>query len=200
MNKTALIEAWAAVRAQLLASARLRIGLLAILALLWSYALLAGLDADEARQRGLASQQDALDRVRSLQLERDWPMRANDAQQHVTALRSLLWPETDRGLAEAAFQDWVRATASRSGLFMRELVLTPAVLQSTPGAAPAPLAVRARLVAEFNRPAVMAFLAELESGERRVLVDRMLLRLHTQPATAELDLRIHLSPQTGGTK
>ena len=207
MKATALADAWGGLRAQLAASARLRVGLLIVFALVWAYALSFGADAVDARRLVLAVQREDLDRLRSLERERDWPARAEEARRQATALRALLWPENDLGLAEAALQDWVRATALRSGLTMRELSLSRASASavtatgSNPGVATgpgaAPPAIKARLIVELNRPALLNFLAEVATAERAVMVDRLLLRTQTQPPVAEIDLRVHVALPPG---
>jgi hypothetical protein len=124
----------------------------------------------------------------------------------------MLWTEADAGLAEAAFQDWVRATASKAGLRLRELslaasaaALAPAAGASGPaspsgsaGARP----LRLRMVVEWSRVEALAFLAEVGRSERVVVVERLQWRSGTPGSTAEIDLRALTSAPAapGGTR
>lgn len=188
---------WAGLRGQWVANRRLRWGLLAIGAILWVQGLLmAGDSAQAMRQQAEALRED-VDRLQVQARSKAWPGRADDARQQVVALRSMLWQETDVGLAEAAAQDWVRALAAKLGIGIRELAV------SRPGTAVGPAAaasaapqlagvqpIRLRLSLDLNRLALMGFLAELAQHERVVVVDRLVLRPVSQPPTAELDLRM----------
>ena len=206
MKATALAEAWGGLRAQLAASVLLRVGLVVIVALVWAYALSFGADAVDARRQALSAQREELDRLQLLERERAWPARAEEARRQVAALHALLWPENDLGLAEAALQDWVRATATRSGLSMRELSLSRATATAT-ATSPNPIvaagpgtgqpAIKARLTVELNRPALVSFLAEVAANEQAVMVDRLTLRTQTTPPIAEIDLRVHVAPAVG---
>jgi hypothetical protein len=188
---------WAGLRGQWVANRRLRWGLLAIGAILWVQGLLmAGDSAQAMRQQAEALRED-VDRLQVQARSKAWPGRADDARQQVVALRSMLWQETDVGLAEAAAQDWVRALAAKLGIGIRELAV------SRPGTAVGPAAaasaapqlagvqpIRLRLSLDLNRLALMGFLAELAQHERVVVVDRLVLRPVSQPPSAELDLRM----------
>ncbi len=178
-------------RGQLAESALLRIGLMAIIGIVWVYALLIVSDrvgADGAQLEALNAQ---LSRLRPLAGDREWARRAADADQQLKAMQAMVWVENDMGLAEAAFQDWVRGTAGRAGLGVRQLNVARV---ATPGAsAPAsgqPQLIRARLVAEVDHQALLGFLSEVARNQPAVVVERLLLRAAAQPPTAEIDLRI----------
>ena len=188
---------WAGLRGQWVANRRLRWGLLAIGAILWVQGLLMASDSAQAMRQQTDALREDVDRLQVQARSKAWPSRADDARQQVSALRSMLWQETDIGLAEAAAQDWVRALAAKLGIGIRELAV------SRPGTAAGPAAaasaapqlagvqpVRLRLTLDLNRLALMGFLAELAKHERVVVVDRLVLRPVSQPPTAELDLRM----------
>lgn len=187
----------AGLRVQWTANRRLRWGLLAIGAILWVQGLLMLGDSAQAMRQQADSLREDVDRMQVQARSKAWPGRADDARQQVAGLRSMLWQETDIGLAEAAAQDWVRALAAKLGLGIRELAVSrPGTATAVASAAPAPqrLAgvqpVRLRLSVDLNRLALMGFLAEIAQHERVVVVDRMILRPVSQPPTAELDLRM----------
>lgn len=188
---------WAGLRGQWLANRRLRWGLLAIGAIVWVQGLLMASDSAQAlRQQSEALRED-VDRLQVQARSKVWPARADDARQQVGALRSMLWQETEIGLAEAAAQDWVRALAAKMGIGIRELAVsrpgTATASASAASAAPQLVGVqpvRLRLSLDLNRLALMGFLAEIAQHERVVVVDRLVLRPVSQPPTAELDLRM----------
>jgi GNAT superfamily N-acetyltransferase len=185
-------------RGQLAASAGLRLGLLAIIALVWVYGLLLVSDGVAGRRKDLAALTEQAERLQPLlRDDHQWPMRADEVRRQLAAMQAMVWAESDLGLTEAAFQDWIRATASRSGLSLRgltmaraEAVLPAAAHPASAGDGVGPQLVKARLLADFDRVALMGFLSEAARNERAVVVDRLLVRTWTQPPTAEIDLRI----------
>ena len=181
-------------RVQWTVNRRLRWGLLAIAAILCAQALFMLGDAARAAREQTSLLRDEIDRVRPLLRDKAWPGRAEDARQQLDAVRSMLWQASDLGLAEAALQDWVRASAGKAALNIRELavsrpVAAAAVPASGAAAAAATQPVRIRLVVELNRLPLMGFLAELARNEQVVVVDRLMLRPATQPPQAEIELR-----------
>jgi hypothetical protein len=190
MNLLWWTQAWSSLRTQWSASPRLRMGALAIVGLLWIQALLVANDTAAAWQAAEQAQRDELARVQAASRDRSWPQRADDARQQVDAMRSMLWSETDRGLAEAALQDWVRATAAKAGLRVREVALVRGAAGAAASAPAGTQVVRARAVAEWDRVSLAGFLAEAAQHERRVIVDRLALRPTSQPPQAEIELRI----------
>ena len=189
-----------ALRGQWADNVRLRLGLLFIVAILWAYGLLVGADFLTDRQKLLASLSEQAARLAPVAREQQWPARADEAKRQLTALQAMVWVESDLGLAEARFQDWLRATAGSSGLVLRDLTLarvaaagaTPAVASASDAgrAGTAPQVITARLIAELKREALLGFLSEMARSDRAVVVDRLMLRIATQPPVAEIDLRI----------
>lgn len=189
-------------RGQWASNVRLRLGLLFIVAILWAYGLLVGADFLTDRQKLLASLSEQAARLAPVAREQQWPARADEAKRQLAALQAMVWVESDLGLAEARFQDWLRATAGSSGLVLRDLTLArvAAATAGTAIAAPsasdasraiaAPQVITVRLMAELKREALLGFLSELSRSDRAVVVDRLMLRMATQPPVAEIDLRI----------
>ena len=195
MNRWPEMPLIAELRSQWVGNRRLRWGLLAIGGMLWIEGLLLLGDAAVGLRRQAASLREDVERLQPLARSKVWPGRAEDARQQVGALRSMLWPETDLGVAEAAAQDWVRALATKSRLGIRNLAVSRPAAAATAASAAAPnaasvQAVRLRMTSELDRPALMAFLAELARNEQVVVVDRLALRTASQPPVAELDLRL----------
>ena len=198
-------SAWAELRSQWQVNTRLRVGTWVIVAIIWVYALLLAGDAVEGLRKNSLAIADEIDRLRPLTRGNPWPGRVDEARQQITALQAMAWAEVgagDIGLVEAALQDWVRATAAKAGLRVRELVLSRASAVAgdanpAAGARPARAAggqpVRLRLSVEWGRAELLAFLAEVGRSERVVVVDRLVLRPAATPAGAEIDLRVWAS-------
>lgn len=187
--------AWSDVTGQWAANARLRLGLMSIAAICWVYLLM--LAADQSALIGTQAQalRDEAGRVRPLAKEQVWPQRADDARQQLAAVQSMLWTDSDAGLIEARLQDWLRSTAAKAGLSVRELTMQrgTSTLNSTSEATAKqpgePLMFRARLVLDLNRLALLGFLAELGRNEQVWVVERLALRPGAQPALAEIELK-----------
>lgn len=198
-----LRETWSNIALQLSTQVRLRLGLLSIVGILWVYVLLLAGDWTLATRATSNQIRDSLARVLPLAKERSWPERADEARQQLMALRGMQWAETDMGLVEARLQDWIRSTAAKSGLTVRSLSVArpgggsseapalPASGVSSGGAQP----VSARLVVDHNRLPLLAFLSELGRNEQVLVVDRLVMRLASQPPLTEIDLRILGSTQ-----
>lgn len=193
---------WADMRAQWQESARLRLGIWAVVGILAVYGVMLGQDHVDARRAELKQLDGELARLRALSREKVWPERAQEAERLSEALSSMAWSERNLGLTEAALQDWLRTVPTRLGLKTRELSIvrvepgkvdaaaTPAaggdVGQALP---PGHVLLRARISFEApQRAALMVFLAECTRSDRQLVVERLLMR--SQPAFAEIDLRV----------
>lgn len=193
--KAWLPTGWAAeLRTQWAGNRRLRWGLLVIVGMLWIQGLLVARDVARGLREQTVTLREDIERMQPLARSKAWPGRADDARQQLGALRSMVWPENDRGLAEAAMQDWVRAVASKGGLVIRDLAVVRPAAAATAASAPLLPAgvqpVRLRLSVELKRLALLAFLSELARNEQVVVVERLVLRTASQPPSAEMDLRM----------
>ncbi len=183
-------------RGQLAASARLRFGLMAIVAIVWIYGLLLAADEVTALEKQLVALNEQAARLKQLTSDREWPARADESASQLAALKAMVWVDSDLGVVEATFQDWARATANAAGLRLRELVVSRPANAAAPAAssgnAPGdgPQVIKARLVTDLDRAALLGFLSEAANLDRAVVVDHLLLRTWTQPPSAEIDLRI----------
>ena len=195
--------AWADLRAQWQSSWRLQLGTAVVVLILAFLALHLGLDHVARQRERLKTVESELSRLRTLLQEREWPERAKQATQLNAAMSNLAWAESDLGLTEAAFQDWLRNVPMKLGLKTRELNLgrlgdsrgdgpKPAGSPEGPqGLAPPPgyVVLRARISFELQRGPLVVFLAECVRSERSVVVERLSLRSQSQPPVVELDLR-----------
>lgn len=194
---------WADLRVQWQESARLRLGVWAVVGILAAYGVLLGQDHVDARRTELTQLDGELARLRALAREKAWPERAQEAERLSQALSSMAWSERDLGLTEAALQDWLRTVPARLGLKTRELSIVrvesgkadaagnPAATANDAAQAlpPGHALLRARISFEApQRGALMVFLAECARSDRPLVVERLLLR--GQPLFAEIDLRV----------
>jgi hypothetical protein len=198
-----LSATWVELKSQWQSSAPLRLGSVVIALILVVLGLQLGLDYVSRQRERLRTVETELARLRTLVQERTWPERAKLAAQQSAAMSSMAWAESDLGLTEAAFQDWLRNVPAKLGLKTRELNLgrldDSKVDVAKPGSGPDAgkgLALpsghgvlRARISFELQRGPLFAFLAECARSERSVVVERLSLRSQSQPPVAELELR-----------
>jgi hypothetical protein len=195
-----LASAWAEAQAQVRSNPRLRMGLWLVLGMLWVSALLNVSDwitAESSRTRTTALE---LDRLRSLAAQSGWEQRVEEASQQLSLLQGMTWAEPERGLAEAAMQDWVTALAAKAGITLREHSLLPgdATDKRADGAAsgkraaggplPGYALLRMRLSFELNPKTLSAFLMEISQAQQVVRVERLRVLQSARPALVELEL------------
>ncbi|MGM9516481.1 hypothetical protein ACS5PK_19695 [Roseateles sp. DB2] len=198
---TTLQTQWAQARAEWEASARLRVGLWAVLGigLLWLLLLL--LDACDAGVQRLQTREAELQRLTSAAKGDLWGQRLAQGQDHLAAVQGMVWSEPELGLSEAAFQDWLREVSSRLGLKARELQVSRIEAGKLDQKDPLPTdttLLRARMVVDLQRGPLFSFLAEVARNERSIVVERLVMRAQSQPATAEIELRA-LARRPGAT-
>ncbi len=182
--------------AELAQSARLRLGLLMVMAILWLWALLVLGDMAQAWRESAEQLQDKAAALRPVLKERIWLERAEDSSEQLQAVRTQLWSDPDLAVTEANLQDWLRGTAQKAGLTVRDLNVTRGSLEKPSAPLQGLTPVTARLVLDYNRLPMLAYLAELARREPLLLVDRLALRLGAQPVLAELDVRVLAATQS----
>ena len=187
---------WSSLAAQWIASLGLRLGLLAIATLLAVYGLLAGADAVERVRQGNADLKVGIERLTPLVRERSWTDRAEEARRQRDALEGMLWIGADAALVDAELQDWLRTTAAKWGVAIRELELVRGDVAAR-ATRSATRTVRVRLATDLKTTSMLGFLSELSQSERLVLVDRLALRPASVPAIAEIELRMLASAPPG---
>lgn len=194
--------------AQWQASARLRWGVRLVLGILCVHGLLMVLDDVDQKRSALKAARQEGSRLAVMGQEGDWAARAKQAQEQLLAYRSMAWSGSDPALGEAALQDWLRKVTTGLGLTVRDLqvarVATPwAGAAATPAVPadglvarvpPQTTAMRAKLIVDLKRSAVMALLAELQRNEQSLLVERLVWRGSAVPPQVELQLRALAGP------
>lgn len=196
MNRASLLLQWAQMREQWVESHVLRLGVWLGALLLGVYVLLAGFDAADAmveRNRGLEAE---VMRLQGLAKEADWSERNQEVAGLRAAYDTAVWSDADLALTEASLQDWLRNVSQRLGLKVREVTLVRAE-SSAKVAADIPaghVVLRARVSVEVQRAPLFSLLAEMAAQERRIVVERFVMKGTQQPALAEMDLRILARP------
>ncbi|MEO3693302.1 GspMb/PilO family protein [Roseateles paludis] len=186
----------AQLRSQWEESGLIRLGLWAALGTLCLYAVLAGFDAADAaveRSQGLRAE---IQRFRSLTKDQEWPRRQEEVLGLRAAYDTTVWSEADLALSEAALQDWLRNAAQKLGLKLRDLAVVRAEADAKSASdLPAGYVVlRVRMSLEMQRTPLLSLLAEIGRQERRIVVERLTMRTLSQPATADIDLRVLARP------
>lgn len=196
MSRDAVLTPWGQLREQWQESRLVRLGAWMAAALLAVYVLLAGFDAVDAaqeRNQGLAAE---LARLKALSKETEWPERGREASALKVAYETAVWSDADIALTEANLQDWLRNVTQRLGLKVRSINLVRTEQAAKPAATVPPgyVELHARVSVELLRTPVFTLLAEMASQERRIVVDRVAIRSQSQPATADIDLRVLARP------
>lgn len=186
-----LLKAWLDIREQWVANARLRVGSLLVFAILWIYALLLGDDYQARLNKDAAGLRAELQLVQPMASDTQWRGRLEDATQRLQAVRSMMWGEGDLGLAEAALQDWLRLTATKTRLPLRDLQLSRGeeATRAKRMADERWRTVKVRMTADFDRTALLAFLSEIGRSERVLVAERLLMRPGTVGQLVEIDIR-----------
>lgn len=198
MQSRDVLTAWGQLREQWRESRLVRTGVWLATALLAIYLLLAGFDAVDRMVERNQTRATELARMKALAKETDWPQRGREAVGLKAAYDTTVWMDPDIALTEANLQDWLRNVTQRLGLKVREITLVRAE-PGTSSASKLPegyVEVRARLSVELQRTALFTLLAEMATQERRIVVDRLVIKSQNQPATAEIDVRIVARPGT----
>ena len=189
---------------QLRANARLRMGLVLIIAIAWLYGVLSLRDEVQAQQQRFRSSHLAIQRLQAQLAEPEWPARASAARALAVQMEGRLWQAPTPGLAQAAYQDWLTLAMVKAGNSGPQITVT--VVEEAAAAQPtdAPAApdalndvwkLKAKVFFDFNPPALMDFLAALESHERQSIVRQLTLRREPSPKV-EMELNAYFQKQT----
>lgn len=186
-SETSLLTEWRS-------NARLRVGvvLIGVIIVFWllllahDHAATVSRQGDELRSRA--------ELLRPFKGQTQWARRAEDVVQLTESAKQLQWTAPSAGAAEARLQDYVRALAGKIGLNVVEISMLPSATP-TGAAAGSPaqgLALRLRLVVEFNRQSFMVLLSELQGSVPMLMVERMQIKPAAVPPRAELELRAQI--------
>ena len=186
---------------------RLRWGLAVIVGLMWLYGVL--LLRDELAQKTVEHNTMArsLARLQAELAQPEWTERVKSAKALSVQLESRLWQAPTSGLAQAAFQEWLKAAQTQAGLKGAQITgvaVDEAASDSDTGAAASPglkglRKVSAKLRFEFAPATLLAFLNLVEAGDKRTVVSTLLVRREPQPV-AEMEIVAWFQKQDGADK
>lgn len=191
---------------QVRSNPRLRWGLWVIIGILWLYTILILRDVLQDKQDEYHGIIQSVSHLNAQLAQPEWISRVVSAKSMAVQMESRLWQAPTSGLAQAAFQDWLKATLAQVGL--NQPILTVTVLEGTtsPGAvAASPIVsvptdlwkVRATLSFEFNPENFTTLMNRIEFGEKLVSIDTISIRKEPAPRvdmqlTAYFQKQVHL--------
>ena len=176
-------------RDELLANPRLRFGLAAIVALLVVYAILVLRDTGKNARATAAGPQARIAAIAISARDGDaWRAREQRSRGLLAEYDGYVWHDATTAQAQAAMQDLVTQKLARAGLKAREISVGGGI-DAAPTAPRAPASgagndlvkIRARVVFEYQRPALAVFARGLIDDPRHVGVERLLLRTMPDP-------------------
>jgi hypothetical protein len=173
MAADALRDALAPLRRQWRESPVIRIGALAVVAILGWYVQANLTDYNERLAGQAANQAERLARLERLQDATEWRERAEAATDRLATLQDRLWRAPTRGIGQAQFQSWLERARAQSGLGAMDQSLG----NSDPVAAlDGVVQIRARLQGGFNRTSLFDFLERVEGHAQHVDVEALSIR------------------------
>lgn len=173
-------------------NARLRVGVVVIVAICVAYGLLEWRDQQAAGALEYRRMVNQLSRLTGQPSQQPWPARAAEAQQALADARGRLWENSSTGRAQAQVQDWLNAllrqTAAKA--FSVKVAEGDAALDASGGAPKLPDALkdltplRARIEFTTEAPVLLALLAAMNDAEHQIVVDS----LSVKPTKTEIGL------------
>ena len=122
---------------QLRTNARLRIGLVLIIAIAWLYGVLTLRDEVQAQQQRFRSSHLAIARLQAQLAEPEWANRSTAARALAVQLENKLWQAPTPGLAQAAYQDWLTIAMVKAGVANPQITVS-VVEEAAPGSSAGP--------------------------------------------------------------
>lgn len=152
-------------------SRRLRLGALAVLAILGAHATLALSDALHVRQDAFRRDAQLLDKLEEASREAGWPARAKAAEAALAEARHSIPPARSDGLAQAEMQAWLTDLAVFAGIASPNIRVETSL--AVPGQPPGTWQVLARLDGQASPAAVPVLVRALASALPWVHAERL---------------------------
>jgi len=185
-------QQWLELRQQLRTNLRLRIGVVLVGMLPMVYGALVLSDAQEESDRQF---QIAANHLRVLKKESgqtEWAERQKSTSILKAEMESRLWKSPTPTLARAAFQDWLNAQISQSGVSNLLLVMEDSTQSSDSGEATGLVRVAAKLNFMYTPASMNLFLQRLVDAKPHVAIEA--LNIAMQPAPhVEMIVAIHVA-------
>lgn len=189
---------------QVRSNPRLRWGLWVILGIFWFYIILVLRDVLQEKQDKYHSVAQSVSRLNAQLAQPEWVTRAGAAKTMAVQMESRLWQAPTSGLAQAAFQDWLKTTLAQAGLNQPVLTVTsPDSATSTGTTAANPAVspptdlwkVRATLSFEFNPENFITLMNKIEFGEKLVSIETLSIRKEPAPPRVDMQLIAYFQKQ-----
>lgn len=177
----ALRELAARARLELAQNQRLRIGVLAIAAILAFYSFLVLNDLRASLLEQYVERRQYLRKLRVVAVQKDWPARAEEMQRVREALEAEIPAFASAGLAQASAQTWVRDLAAVHGEAVRVQTQLPEAIEGTPGLWRVPMVVSGSLAPR----AVINLIQQIEKRTSLSVIEEALI-LNRQNQTFQL--------------
>ncbi len=177
----ALRELAARARLELAQNQRLRIGVLAIAAILAFYSFLVLNDLRASLLEQYVERRQYLRKLRVVAVQKDWPARAEEMQRVREALEAEIPAFASAGLAQASAQTWVRDLAAVHGEAVRVQTQSPEAIEGTPGLWRVPMVVSGSLAPR----AVINLIQQIEKRTSLSVIEEALI-LNRQNQTFQL--------------
>ena len=164
--------------AEFRSSARLRLGVALIFAVIWSYAILLLHDAHSAAAAEYRSAAIKLSRLQAAAAQSDWHERLTTAKTLQAELEGRLWRSATIGLARAAFQDSLNQQMRQAGVTRPSVSMASADEENRGDGASASAIddlwkVKAKLVFDFSPVSFNKLFVQLAEQPHRVIVESL---------------------------
>lgn len=192
--------------AELKANPRLRLGLSAIVGILWFYGLLALHDSVQAKRASYEAVSQRVLRMRDIAQQSEWPKRRDEARSLQVKLEHHLWRGSTLGLAQATFHDWLNQAAIQAKLTRVQLLVAgegePHRRTDAPRGAMATKLwkVSAKLAFDFDPRTFYPLLRRISNSERKVIIESLTIHRRPTPKAQLLLVAYFLKPPSATTK
>lgn len=119
-----------------------------------------------------------------------WPKRVETTQALKGQLSLRIWDAPTPGLAEAAFDTWIRGRFTKFGGTPQQIQITRSAVTRDGQSTPTTTGLQrmtAKVIAAFDQNVVTQVLADAAEGEKLIVVDRLIIRSGTN-SRVEMDL------------
>lgn len=174
-------------REQIRANPRLQVGLAVIGLILLCWLVLVTSDARQALVRDLAGRHERLAQIKQLAGQRVWIQRAVEAETLARTLEAEIPAADSAGMAQAAFQSWLRPIVEPYGSDVRLEVQTPVMVDSPAGTAQ----VTAVISGSLPPQRVIQLVSRIEAARALVVVPLATIRDDGANRTFSLTVRAY---------
>ena len=166
---------------QLRNTARLRWGIAIIIGIAWLYGVLTLSDMLQERSQQHQNLSQSLTRLRAQAAQTQWPARVAPAKIMAVQLESKLWQAATPGLAQAAYQDWLKTELDQVGISKSQVSVT--VLEEDPENHTGTdlWQIRAKVGFESPMPSILTLLSHLETDKKQNHITALNVRRDPTP-------------------